>query len=356
MRRLLSLSETVASSCWPARGNQVPVTMHEQGWGSVDTATVVVTTYRRPGSLLSCLDGIRAQTRPADQVVVVVHDSDAESANLVEKIKRDWPEVRAATVYQHGSVAALNTGLATAGGAVVATIDDDAVPAPDWLERIIATYESDGRIAAVGGRDAIASDGELVEARDKEVGTINWFGRMVANHHLGGGPPRDVDVLKGVNASFRRTAVTGHGYDERLRGVGAIVHSELSICLPLRRRGLRIIYDPGIVVCHYPAPRPHGDDRTGPRYEAIAAASHNEALQLLDFLQPSRRIVFLVWAFAIGSTDAPGLAILARDCLRGRHGAWRRFCAAQRGRALAVRTRGTARAVPRALAAGDAGR
>ena len=117
----------------------------------------------------------------------------------------------------------------------------------------------------------------------RTVGRIQWFGRMIGNHHIGVGPPRDVDVLKGTNMSFRRSAVAGHAFDERLRGYGSQVHSELSICLPLKRHRQRVVYDPAIAVTHYPAPRPHGDDRRYRTTGVVFTFSHNEALEILDY-------------------------------------------------------------------------
>jgi hypothetical protein len=128
------------------------------------------------------------------------------------------------------------------------------------------------------------------------------------------------------------------------------VHTELAICLPLRRQGLRVVYDPSIVVRHYPAPRPHGDERLGVRDDATYAAAHNEALQILDYFGPARRLVFLGWGVVFGTTDAPGLAVLARDLLARRPGAWIRFRAAQRGRAAALRTWRIPRTLPAELA------
>jgi GT2 family glycosyltransferase len=227
---------------------------------------------------------------------------------------------------------------------LVAYIDDDAVPAPDWLERIARTFEQDARIAAVGGCDVICSDDQprpraRGRRRPPQVGRIQWTGRMTANHHLGAGPARDVDVLKGVNMSFRRAAVSVHGFDERLRGPGAVVHAELSICLPLRSQGLRIIYDPAIMVTHYPAPRPAGDHRSSLTGESAFNAAHNEGLEILEYLKPQRRRVFAVWSLLIGNTEAPGAAVLVRDLARHKPGALIRFAAAQRGRAAAWRTR-----------------
>ena len=38
--------------------------------------TVVVPTYRRPRDLGRCLDGLGKQSRPADEIAVVVRESD----------------------------------------------------------------------------------------------------------------------------------------------------------------------------------------------------------------------------------------------------------------------------------------
>ncbi|MGO9971661.1 MAG: glycosyltransferase family 2 protein [Solirubrobacteraceae bacterium] len=315
--------------------------------------TVVIPTYRRIEELAACLAGVRAQTRRADEVVVVVHASDDESAAYVMSVQPEWTVVRVARVVETGLVAALNCGLANAAGAIVAFLDDDAVPCFDWLERIVAIYAADARIAAVGGRDAIVIDGKpFADVRGRllgapRVGRIQWFGRMLSNHHLGVGRARDVDVLKGVNMSFRRRFVR-HGFDERLRGQGAQVHSEMSICLPLRRHGLRVVYDPRVLVRHCPAPRLPGDERNSRAWGQISAFTHNETLQILDHFGTPRKLVFFVWALLIGTTASPGLAVLARELLARRPEAWTRFGAAQHGRLAAWRTHLT---VPRRLVA-----
>ena len=312
------------------------------------SASVVVPTYRRVDRLAACLEGLRAQSRPADEVLVVVPTFDEPSASFVGELAANWPELSCVRVARPGLVAALNCGLAAARGAIVAFVDDDAVPTVGWLERTVETLEHDDRVAAVGGRDVVYEDGRVVEPPPRRgprvlgagptVGRIQWFGRMLGNHHVGVGAPRDVDVLKGANMSFRREAVVGHGFDERLRGVGAQVHSEMSICLPLRRRGLRVVYDPGISVLHHPAPRPVGDDRNDFSFETVASSTHNEALAILDYFGPVRRVVFMVWGFAVGTTVAPGVAVLARDLLEHRPAAWMRFKASQHGRLQAWRS------------------
>ena len=55
--------------------------------------------------------------------------------------------------------------------------------------------------------------------------------------------------------SFRRGAVEGIRFDERLRGTRAQQRADCAFCLVVKRAGWRLIYDPAVAVDHYPAPR-----------------------------------------------------------------------------------------------------
>ena len=318
---------------------------------NITTVSVIVTTYGRPDSLGACLDGLRAQERAADEVVVVVHDSDLASAQVVARLTRGWSELRCVAVGSHGMVPAFNAGLAAARHEIVAFVDDDAVPLPDWLARLLDAFTADPRIAAVGGRDLIFSrrgvehhGGFLESTRGSpRVGVVQWFGRQIGNHHIGSGVARDVDVLKGVNMSFRRRDVAAHGFDTRLRGVGSQLHSELSICLPLRGRGLRVVYDPAILVRHYPAPRGYGVAREDASIATIRDAVHNEALAVLDHGPPARRAAFAIWGVVVGTRSYPGLLMLALRLASGQRGSWAAFCGSQGGRLAAWKTHLTTR-------------
>ncbi len=147
------------------------------------------------------------------------------------------------TVSLPGVVAALNAGLAAAEGDIVSITDDDAAPHPDWLEKINAHFLSDSRIGGVGGRDWIHQGDKLLDDSQQIVGKLQWFGRVIGNHHLGVGEPREVDVLKGVNMSFRQEAIGQLRFDERMRGTGAQVHFEMAFTLALKRAGWKLIYE-----------------------------------------------------------------------------------------------------------------
>lgn len=272
--------------------------------------TVIVPTYRRPQDLKRCLSALQQQIRQTDQVVVVVRDTDAETWAFLNTF--NGLPLQTATVVVPGVIAAMNAGLDAAIGDIIAFTDDDAAPHPDWLQRIEAHFSSDRRVGAVGGRDWVYRGSQVLDGASLVVGRLQWFGRAIGNHHLGVGEPREVDVLKGVNVSYRRAAITGMRFDERMRGTGAQVHFELAFCLALKRAGWKLIYDPLVAVNHYPAERFDEDQRNNFNDTAFINAVHNETLAVLEHLSPVQKAVFAVWAILVGTREALGFVQLLR--------------------------------------------
>ena len=271
--------------------------------------SVVIPTYRRPKDLARCLEALEKQKRPADQVLVTVRDTDTETSTFLESFNPQLLPLRITkvSVSVPGVVAAMNVGMDAACGDIIAFTDDDAAPHTDWLERIEAHFLSDSNIGGVGGRDWVYHGTELEEGERQVVGQVQWFGRVIGGHHLGVGEAREVDVIKGVNMSFRRSAIAQMHFDPRMQGTGAQVHFELAFSLALKRAGWKLIYDPKVAVNHYPAQRFDEDQRNVFNDIALLNAIHNETLVLLEHLPPTRRAVFLLWAVLVGTRESLGL-------------------------------------------------
>ena len=274
--------------------------------------SVVVPTYQRPADLVRCLTALKAQILPVDELWVIVRDTDRQTWQFLETFDRGTLPLHTATVTASGVIAAMNIGLESVTGDIVAFTDDDAAPHPDWLERIETYYLADKQVGGVGGRDWVYHGTKLEDGSQPVVGKLQWFGRLIGNHHIGIGTGREVDVLKGVNMSFRREAIANLRFDQRMRGSGAQVHFEVVFSLTLRQQGWKLIYDPQIAVDHFPAQRFDDDQRNSFNAQASINAVHNETLALLGYLSPLQKLVFAIWAIAIGTSEAFGLL----QCLR----------------------------------------
>jgi GT2 family glycosyltransferase len=265
---------------------------------------------------------------------VVVRDTDADTWGFLETYNRDSLTLRTVTVTVTGVVAAMNAGLDAAKGDIIASTDDDAAPHPDWLQRIEAYFESDSNIGAVGGRDWQYIGTQIKEPGERhQVGRLQWFGRVIGNHHLAVGPAQEVDVLKGVNMAYRRTAINGMHFDQRMLGTGAQVHFELAFSLPVRRAGWKIIFDPAVAVDHFPAVRFDEDQRDNFNHIAWSNAVHNETLVLLEHFPPIQRLVFIAWAMLVGTREALGIVQYLRLLPSQKALAGKKWLASVRGRA-----------------------
>ncbi|MFA9558188.1 glycosyltransferase family 2 protein [Evansella sp. AB-rgal1] len=288
--------------------------------------SVIIPTYKRTNDLKRCLDSLNNQTMLPDEVVVVMRDVDVETLNFMKDYVPKKYYITEAYVSIPGQVAALNQGLEISKGNIVCILDDDTAPRPYWLERIVARFSESEDIGGVGGRDWV-HHGDKVEAGMKRiVGKVQWFGRVIGNHHLGYGEVRDVDVLKGANMSYRRTAIEGLWFDERLLGKGAQVHNDMAFSLSVRKKGWRLVYDPEAAVDHYPAQRFDSDQRGSFNEEAYYFGVYNETLIMSEYYSSfGRRFMFVMWSILIGTSDRPGIVQLFRLLLKKQHYIYKKF-------------------------------
>ncbi len=114
-----------------------------------ETASVVVCTYssERWRTLAACIASVHAQSRPPDELLVVVDHND----ELRTRIVATFPSVTvlANQAAERGPGGARTAGMAHAHGSIVAFIDDDARAEPSWLETIIDAFD-DSQVMIVG--------------------------------------------------------------------------------------------------------------------------------------------------------------------------------------------------------------
>ncbi len=269
--------------------------------------SLVIPTYRRPESLVACLDAVDRQLVPVDEVLVVHRPGDEATVGIL----RGRPGLRTVAVHARGVLAAMASGAEAASGTLIGFVDDDVSLRPEWHQRIRAWFD-DPAVGGACGRDVIARPGQ-VAASSLDVGVITAWGRVVGNHHLGIGSAREVEVLKGANMVFRREALA---LPETLRGTGAQAHFEVATSLWSRNRGWKLVFDPQILVDHAPAERFDADTRSAPERRAVDDAADNFVFCLLserhDLLL--RRTVF---GLLIGDGGTVGLGRGGVAVLRG---------------------------------------
>jgi len=162
------------------------------------TVSVVICTYtmERWDDVVRAVDSVRAQTRPAEELILVVDHND-ELARHARAVFADVRVIENAET--RGLSGARNTGIRAAGGDVIAFLDDDAAAAPTWLAWMVTHYD-DPMVHGVGGSATpIWTGGPRPRWLPAE---FDW---VVGCTYLGQ-PTRTAPVrnLVGCNMSFRR--------------------------------------------------------------------------------------------------------------------------------------------------------
>ncbi|XAS64401.1 glycosyltransferase family 2 protein [Pseudarthrobacter sp. So.54] len=112
----------------------------------MSTISVVIPARNDADMLAVCLAALAAQTRQADEIVVVDNSSTDNTEAVcaaagVRRIAVDLPGIAASTAH----------GFDEARCEVLARLDADSIPPTDWLERVEAILQQAGPLSAVSG-------------------------------------------------------------------------------------------------------------------------------------------------------------------------------------------------------------
>ena len=279
--------------------------------------SIVVSTYRRPDSLLDCIKSLVDYTQAAAEVIVVGREGDTPTQHALleaQKLCAGKTHLEVSWVTEPGHAPPVEKGVKLAAQEVVAILDDDVTVAPDWLEHLIAPF-ADPAVGVVGGR-AIAPGWEKRRLKGKP-GCTAWYGKHWGNvASLPGDSLLDVQSVMECNWAWRRSLLASLAFDPVLNFDDASMYG-FDLCLRAKMAGFRVLYEPRALVYHHVAPRVRGLDRAD-RPRRAFSYTRNYTYIMLKNLPRWRRPIFLAWWFLIGERGSCGLVAVLADALSGR--------------------------------------
>ncbi|MEM6551178.1 MAG: glycosyltransferase [Planctomycetota bacterium] len=133
--------------------------------------SVLLPVYNAGSYLDEALRSIRRQTLEDWELVVVNDGSTDESQLVIDRHAREEPRIRPLQQPNGGLVSALNRGLVSCRGGLIARMDADDVALPDRFERQVRVMEERPEWVAVGGAAVlIDEDGQPVGQSQNPVG------------------------------------------------------------------------------------------------------------------------------------------------------------------------------------------
>jgi len=278
---------------------------------SKKTMAVLIPTWKRAEKLKRCLTHLTKQQRPPNKVVVVHRPDDSETIDVLKEFESRLP-LQKVRVTKPGVIHAENSGLKSIDQDIICFLDDDAYCPPHWL-KIIEQKLADKTIIGVGGPDIIIQDLENnYRKKVQKVGQISWFGKLIGNHHHEVDQDHIVDILKGVNMSFKREYVPM--LDQELQSdirEGNGSHWELDICLQMSKHG-SFLFTPELELEH---------DSNHSHFIADKVAinnARNYTYVILKNFNFFKKLAFFSYIVLVGNSNAFGIGKFLKELLRVR--------------------------------------
>ena len=210
--------------------------------------SIIIPVYNQIHYTYACLVSLLENTQGYDYEIIIADDVSTDATKEIDNFVSGL--VIARNVTNQGFLKNCNNAAKKARGEYIFFLNNDTTVQKDWLPPLIRLLESDKSIGMVGSK-LIYPDGRLQEA-----GGIIWsdgsgwnYGRCDDPNKPEYNYVRDVDYISGAAIMLSRKLWEEiGGFDERY----APAYCEDSdLAFEVRKRGLRVVYQPLSVVVHF---------------------------------------------------------------------------------------------------------
>ena len=214
-------------------------------------ASVIICTYNRSESLKRTLSSLASMNHPIDrswEIIVVDNNSNDGTKNVVEDFSSGH---ELDVIYQfegnQGKSFALNRGVESARGKILAFTDDDVLVHADWLKNIFRVF-NDTNASCVGGKILL----------EWEVPRPRWLSQLLVDQlgylDLGEETVRlSIPKIYGANLAVRSGIIRKYGgFDTQAGPIAEKMYSgeDTFFIEKLIRGEESVLYSPDIMVYH----------------------------------------------------------------------------------------------------------
>jgi cellulose synthase/poly-beta-1,6-N-acetylglucosamine synthase-like glycosyltransferase/spore germination protein YaaH/peptidoglycan/xylan/chitin deacetylase (PgdA/CDA1 family) len=195
--------------------------------------TVIVPAYNEAMVIATTLRSLLASTYEKLEILVVDDGSSDGTADVVEAMAAEHPQIRLIRQANGGKAAAANRALAEATGEIVVAVDADTIVAADAIPKMVLHFAAPDVTAVCGNVEVGNVNGIITTFQAIEYVTSQNFDRRAFS------ALNCIAVVPGALGAWRRDAVlAAGGYSTET------LTEDADLTLTILRRGGRVVYEP----------------------------------------------------------------------------------------------------------------
>lgn len=261
--------------------------------------SLIVVSYNGADHLRRCIESLLSDPTPSRELLVVDNASTDDSAELLQLLERDHPEVRVVRNAENvGYAGAVNGVLSSCRGEYIGVLNMDVVAEPGWLQPLLDFLDHHEAAGAAGPMLAL-SDGQTVNALGQNLHvTALGFNRALGRPRSSVGDQAErVSGIQGAAFVVRRSVLQQTG---GMDATGFLYHEDVNLSWLLHMMGLELYCVPTSVVRH--------DYFLSMHPEKLYLLERNRLALLLAYLEPRTKLrlapILLVteamlWSYAL---------------------------------------------------------
>lgn len=168
-----------------------------------DLVSVIIPVYNQENLIEKVIDAIHNSSYKYLEIVAVNDGSKDNTANVLDKLAKKYPSLKAIHKANGGKRTAVATGFYAAKGNFVVLIDSDSIVDKYAIEEFMKTFSSNPKVGGVVGNGKVLNAGKNLLTKCQDV----WYDYSFNIHKTTESTFGTVLCLSGCLAAYRREAI-----------------------------------------------------------------------------------------------------------------------------------------------------
>lgn len=192
--------------------------------------SVVIPAYNEAQHITQCLQCLKEQIEPPDEIIVVDNNSTDNTAHIARSFG-----VKVIKEKKQGMTPARNRGFNEAKGDIIARTDSDSRVPPDWILRIKEHFKKDPFLLGLSGASHFYDASDIIQHKNWPTKLSHQASVKIMKHH----------GMYGPNMALRKSA--WNMVKDEVCQDDRSIHEDIDLAIHLAKHG-KVLFDDSLIV------------------------------------------------------------------------------------------------------------